>query len=245
MLKNLFIVLLALLLIIGGAAYYVYANRQALTDKVVSYAVSSLTGTNQTKDAENQTWVDALVKAGFESLQTSMQTQTAQSGGASTVAKQSPQNGGGLSTMADMFANATNGNPDDLEQMAQVLLRTLGGTMGAGAMQGGYAEEPTAPVNDINARDNKGRTLLMNVCRVDVTPRVLKMMLKYGADIHAVDPEGRSALMYAVALNKNPEIVALLLKSGADIHATDNEGNTVYDYAQEPDVMAVLKNYGE
>ncbi len=107
-------------------------------------------------------------------------------------------------------------------------------------------KQKTAPcitAHDINARDQKGRTLLMNVCRTDASDKVIKMLLQYGADIEAEDNYGRTALMYAVALNQNPDVVRMLLANGANKKARDYKGKSVADYAVSEEIRAILKQY--
>lgn len=107
-------------------------------------------------------------------------------------------------------------------------------------------KQKTAPcitAHDLNARDQKGRTLLMNVCRTDASDKVIKMLLQYGADIEAEDNYGRTALMYAVALNQNPDVVRMLLANGANKKARDYKGKSVADYAVSEEIRAILKQY--
>jgi hypothetical protein len=107
-------------------------------------------------------------------------------------------------------------------------------------------KQKTAPcitAHDLNARDPKGRTLLMNVCRTDASDKVIKMLLQYGADIDATDNYGRTALMYAVALNQNPDVVRMLLANGANKKARDYKGKSVADYAVSEEIRAILKQY--
>lgn len=146
-------------------------------------------------------------------------------GSASSVAI----SGGGLENMLGSFLGGENGGAD-LGQMAQQLLTGLNG----GKAVGGEAAD-CSDVNDINARDSHGRTLLMNVCRTDASAKVVKMLLRYGADLEAVDEKGRTALMYAVALNKNPEVVAALVAAGANVKARDYSGKSVKQYAADDD----------
>ena len=121
----------------------------------------------------------------------------------------------------------------DLSGLAQQAISALGG----------LDTNKNIPANDINARDNKGRTLLMNVCRTDASAQVIKMLLQYGADVNATDNKGRTALMYATALNQNPQVLDLLIASGADYNKRDNSGKAVIDYAVSDDIRALLQKY--
>lgn len=225
-----------ILLLIGG--YIVYVNRAAIAGKAMNYAMQRITGS---PEDGTQTWLGALIEGDSSqdvknALIKSVLNREPEKKN-TTAAKRKP----GLATMAEMLANGA-GENTDLGQLAQAFL----GGLSVDAEQ----EETTAynrtvseHVNDINARDTKGRTLLMNVCRVDVTPKVIKMILRYGADINAVDDKGRSALMYAVALNEDPEVVEMLLQSGADGRLKDNEGKKVIEYAKTPEMESLIKKY--
>ena len=138
----------------------------------------------------------------------------------------------GLGELASLFGGQ-NGNAD-LGKMAQKLISSFSG-------QGNIETSHNLTGNDINARDKKGRTLLMNICRTDASAKVVKMVLRYGADLNAVDNKGRTALMYAVALNQNPEVIALMVSAGASKKVRDYEGHSVYDYVTNDEVRAALK----
>lgn len=239
MLKNTLIVLTAVVLILVGCGYAVYVNRAKIISKVVDYTVQSITGVsdNSAKKEDESTWVSALVGSGSESMKTAVLDAVAKRGfgKAETQGKGSQKNS--LATMAEMFMNGAIGEGNaDIGQMAQVLASTLKNNSAS-------FDEQKENVKDINARDSKGRTLLMNVCRVDVTPRVVKMLLKYGADVNAVDDNGRTALMYAGALNQNIEVIQVLLDSGIDVEAKDNQGKTAYDYAIDSEIKDLLSSY--
>ena len=141
---------------------------------------------------------------------------------------------GGLENMLGTLLGGE-GDGAALGQMAQQLLAGLGNNGMAVDSSDGAQN-----VHDINARDSHGRTLLMNVCRADVSARVVKMILRYGADLEAVDEKGRTALMYAVALNQDPEVVAVLVDAGANIKARDYKGKSVKQYAADNDEIKVL-----
>ena len=230
-------------IIIGICGYVVYINRAKLADKAMNYAVQSLTGS---KEDGTQTWLGGLLdkdsaqninKALVKALLGNISGNTVQSNGkqnADTTSVTSKNRKPGLATMAEMFLNGAADENADFGQMAQALINSFGGTVSA---------NESAIVNDINARDTKGRTLLMNVCRVDVTPKVIKMLLRYGADVNTVDDNGRNALIYAVALNENPEVVRVLLENGADVKAKDLTGKTADDYAKTDEMHRMLNKY--
>lgn len=236
MLKKFLLIIAILLLIIVGSGYLIYANRKIIINKVVDYTVQSITGNTQNADTEDS-WINTLLGTDSADMKT-MVLQTVMKGMAS---KQNSKTQGqvvrrkqGLATMADMLVNAASDNNNaNLGQMAQGLLNSLSGSSAA--------EFVNSVEHDINARDSKGRTLLMNVCRVDVTPKVVKMLLQYGADVNAVDENGRTALMFAAGLNRNLAVVEMLIENGAQIKSVDSNDKTAYDYAKDPLIKELLQ----
>jgi len=233
------IVLTAVVLIIVGCGYAVYVNRAKIISKVVDYTVQSITGVSddsEKKDGDSS-WVSALVGSSSESMKTAVLDAVAKRGFGKAENQNKGSQKNSLATMAEMFMNGAIGEGNaDIGQMAQALASTLKNNSVS-------FEEQKENVKDINARDSKGRTLLMNVCRVDVTPKVIKMLLKYGADINAADDNGRTALMYAGALNQNIEVVKVLLDNGINVRAKDNQGKTAYDYTTDPEIQELLSSY--
>ncbi len=221
-----------ILLLIGG--YIVYVNRAAIAGKAMNYAMQRITGS---PEDGSQTWIEGDSSQDVKNALIKSVLNREPEKKSDSSARRKP----GLATMAEMLANGA-GESTDLGQLAQAF---LGGLSVDAEQENATLHKRTVPenVNDINARDTKGRTLLMNVCRVDVSPKVIKMLLRYGADINAVDNKGRSALMYAVALNEDPEVVEMLLASGADGRMKDNEGKKVIEYAKTPEMESLIKKY--
>lgn len=225
-----------ILLLIGG--YIVYVNRAAIAGKAMNYAMQRITGS---PEDGSQTWLGALIEGDSSQDVKNALIKSVLNREPEKKSDSSARRKPGLATMAEMLANGA-GESTDLGQLAQAF---LGGLSVDAEQENATLHKRTVPenVNDINARDTKGRTLLMNVCRVDVSPKVIKMLLRYGADINAVDNKGRSALMYAVALNEDPEVVEMLLASGADGRMKDNEGKKVIEYAKTPEMESLIKKY--
>lgn len=241
MLKNTLIVLTAVVLIFVGCGYAVYVNRAKIISKVVDYTVQSITGVSDSSAQKDEasSWVGALIGSESENMKAAVWEAVAKRGFGKTNTQNSNSQKNTLATMAEMFMNGAIGEGNaDIGQMAQALASTL-------QKKSVSFDETQANVRDINACDNKGRTLLMNVCRVDVTPKVVKMLLRYGADINATDDNGRTALMYAGALNQNIEVVQVLLESGIKVDAADNQGKTAYDYATDPEIKELLSSYAK
>lgn len=225
-----------ILLLIGG--YIVYVNRAAIAGKAMNYAMQRISGSSEDG---TQTWLGALIEGDSSQDVKNALIKSVLNREPEKKSDSSARRKPGLATMAEMLANGA-GEDTDLGQLAQAF---LGGLSVDAEQENATLHKKTVPenVNDINARDTKGRTLLMNVCRVDVSPKVIKMLLRYGADINAVDNKGRSALMYAVALNEDPEVVEMLLASGADGRLKDNEGKKVIEYAKTPEMESLIKKY--
>lgn len=223
------IILILAVFILGGILYY---NRGKIAAKFVDYTVQGITGIRSAdKEDGSNTWVENLINSGSETMKNVVLEAVAKRGFDIGNTQDSENQKPGLATMADMLANGTNGNGGNINQIAQALVQSFGG------MVGNKVKPQEA---GINVRDEHGRTPLMNLCRVDVTPRVIKMLFKYPVDINALDENGRTALMYASALNENPEIVQMLLKYGANPRIRDKNGKTAYDLANKPEIKKLL-----
>lgn len=230
-LKTCLQIVIVVILILCGCGYYVYANRAAIADKILDYTIQGMTGVVGSDKQNSSNWIDALFNSGSDEVKNAMFNAVAKRG--LNGNGNSGQHIQSLATMADMFANGAGKGEVDINQMAQALVSSLGGKNN-GATTAQYAP------HDVNARDTKGRTLLMNVCRVDVTPKVIKMLLQYGADVNAKDNNGRTALMYAAAFNENTEVIQLLLERGAKADIKDSKGKTAADYAKDEEIIDML-----
>lgn len=227
-LKTCLQIVVVVILIFAGCGYVLYLNREVIADKLLDYAIQGMTGVTADEESHGKNWVGALLDSGSDKVKNAMFDAVSKRGlnGQSSVKRVQ-----GLATMADMLANAAGGEMD-VNQMAQAVVNSLGVQNNASSAYSGH---------DVNARDSKGRTLLMNVCRVDVTPKVIKMILQYGADINAKDNNGRTALMYAAAFNRNAEVIQLLLDNAAKVKLRDSKGKTAYDYAEDEYIKNMLR----
>ena len=81
---------------------------------------------------------------------------------------------------------------------------------------------------DINATDEKNRTLLMVSASNEYTTPFTKILLQYGIDVNATDINGYNALLFAIHNPCNYDNVKYLLDAGIDVnHKTKNGLNFV------------------
>ena len=83
---------------------------------------------------------------------------------------------------------------------------------------------------DVNAKNKKGRTALMNAA-MGGYEEMMKSLINKGADVNAKDEKGRTALIEATK-GGYEEIVESLINKGADVNAEDKEGLTALIWAE-------------
>ena len=102
---------------------------------------------------------------------------------------------------------------------------------------------------DINAKDIKGRTPLMNAVPCN-TPSVVRFLVEAGSNVNAASETGMTPLMLIAGgarkkhTRKDDEImdiVKLLLDAGADINAKDSKGRLALMFALENENALVVK----
>ena len=90
---------------------------------------------------------------------------------------------------------------------------------------------------DVNQKDNRGRTALMqlvtwhNLC-IEEKHSVFFCLLSNGADVNLQDNEGNSALHIAFASAKNRQVIPMLLAYGADKYLLNKKGIRPIDLNQ-------------
>ncbi len=84
---------------------------------------------------------------------------------------------------------------------------------------------------NVNARDNKGRTALMNAAGYGYENTV-KLLIAHRADVNLSDNLGRTALMHAAA-GKYVDAIPHLLDNHADLYAKDHAGDTAFEIAKK------------
>ena len=95
---------------------------------------------------------------------------------------------------------------------------------------------------EVNARDDRGETALMNASQDWETGEVIRFLLEAGAAIDAAAGEGRTALMHAIDSGAL-EPARALIEAGADVNARDDAGRTPLMYLDvygEPPAMIDL-----
>ena len=91
---------------------------------------------------------------------------------------------------------------------------------------------------NVNAKDNKGKTLLMYAIFNRANIKIVECLVENGANVNAKDNNGNTPLKYAVEKSKEVDanekdkivkIIEYLVGEGTDINAKDNKGNTPLD----------------
>ena len=91
---------------------------------------------------------------------------------------------------------------------------------------------------NVNAKNNKGKTLLMYAIFNRANIKIVECLVENGANVNAKDNKGNTPLKYAVEKSKEVDanekdkivkIIEYLVGEGADINAKDNKGNTPLD----------------
>ena len=92
---------------------------------------------------------------------------------------------------------------------------------------------------DLNLRNEKGISPIHHCC-IHGNVRMIKALIKAGADINVTDPEGWTALHISAA-SGNLEICQQLLKSGADVFARTNNNELPIDFCSDISIRNILK----
>ena len=87
----------------------------------------------------------------------------------------------------------------------------------------------------VNTRDQHGRTALIRSVKITdeaSQQKVVRMLLKYGANVNLKDNMGRTALSYACEYKCN-DVIRELVKNNVDPNIDDNNGNTPLVYCAQ------------
>jgi ankyrin repeat protein len=80
---------------------------------------------------------------------------------------------------------------------------------------------------DVNTKDSRYGLTPLHLAAWNNNAKIVKELLKHGAQVNAVNTEGRTSLHYAFGhIDNNIEIIQILLEYGAHINAQDKDGNT-------------------
>ena len=99
---------------------------------------------------------------------------------------------------------------------------------------------------DINARDRRGRTALMNASS-DGNKNIVEFLLDAGAKVDMRDREGNTALLiasrnaYGDSIEENKAIIRLLIKRGADLRLKNKKGLTALDMTRDESIKDFIK----
>ena len=105
---------------------------------------------------------------------------------------------------------------------------------------------------NINEFGQNGRTPLMEVCRHNAAPTIVRFLLQNGADVKKRGRGGETALILLGHSQKSSQdidsVLCELLNHGADINESDNEGCTGLYYASlnlsNPEIIDVFLWHG-
>ncbi len=95
---------------------------------------------------------------------------------------------------------------------------------------------------NVNAKDEKGRTMLIFFAAMGLSDSNIELLIDLGADVNTRDSEGITALMATSGgdfwAGGNPEEdyiggVEILIRNGADVNAVDNHGYTALMFAED------------
>ena len=100
---------------------------------------------------------------------------------------------------------------------------------------------------DPNAKSDGGLPVLQLALAYRLSPSVIKLLLKTGADVNGRDNSGNTALMM-VADHQSTEYLRIFLNADSEVNATNNNGWTALMFAvyngMEPEVVDVLLRSG-
>jgi ankyrin repeat protein len=86
---------------------------------------------------------------------------------------------------------------------------------------------------DINGKDNNGRTALSWAAEKGNEWAVEMLLRKDGIDVNSKDNNGRTALLWAIAKGNQRAIEMLLKKDNIDVNSADKNGRTALSWAAE------------
>ncbi len=103
---------------------------------------------------------------------------------------------------------------------------------------------------DPNAKSDGGLPVLQLALANQLSPSVIKLLIKAGADVNGRTNYGETALMMTARVQSSvaTEYLRILLNAGSDVNATNNDGWTALMFAiynsMDPEVVAILLGSG-
>jgi ankyrin repeat protein len=121
-----------------------------------------------------------------------------------------------------MVLNYRGGMTMDQEKLQEKLLTAADSTKNADLV-----EKLLQQGADVNATDSFGLTPLMRAALFNSNEKVIKVLVKAGADIFAREPQYKStALQLAANHNSSAKVIEALVEAGSDIHDVNYLGET-------------------
>jgi ankyrin repeat protein len=90
-------------------------------------------------------------------------------------------------------------------------------------------------IASVNAKDNEGKTALIQAANYSQDVEVIRVLIEAGADVNQAAKDGQTPLMGAVAFGPidGTRSIELLLKAGAKTDLTDSKGQTALGLAKQ------------
>ncbi|MBR0288482.1 MAG: ankyrin repeat domain-containing protein, partial [Selenomonadaceae bacterium] len=100
-------------------------------------------------------------------------------------------------------------------------------------------------INDVNDKNNGGRTALMYLAKSDAfNPKNFELLIRAGANVNAINNGGQTALIMATRSRYATDKIRFLLDLGANVSLKDSTGCEALLYANKADCLKPLIRAG-